>query len=82
MAALAIDVGAASVATYAVSLLATTAVNLDYGRRVYLGEISGRLMGQALFAEAILLAAALALAHRRGGQRTRAAALAGVRGGA
>ena len=54
---LVIDVGTASVAAYAVSLLATTAVNLDYGRRVALGEISGRLMGQALFGEAILLAA-------------------------
>jgi predicted MPP superfamily phosphohydrolase len=72
---LVIDVATASVATYAVSLLATTAANLDYGRRVYLGEISGRLMGQALFGEAILLAAALALAHRRTGQKTRAAAL-------
>jgi predicted MPP superfamily phosphohydrolase len=72
---LAVDVATASVATYAVSLLATTAVNLDYGRRVYLGEISGRLMGQALFGEAILLAAALAVGHRRIGQHTRAAAL-------
>jgi predicted MPP superfamily phosphohydrolase len=71
---LVIDVITASVATYAVSLLATTAVNLDYGRRVYLAEISGRLMGQALFGEAILLAAALAVAHRRIGQHTRAAA--------
>jgi len=71
--ALLIDVSAASIATYAVALLATTAVNLDYGRRVYLGEISGRLMGQALFGEAILLAAALAWAHRRVGQRLRAA---------
>ena len=71
---LVIDVGTASVATYAVSLLATTATNLDYGRRVYLGEISGRLMGQALFGEAILLATALAWAHRRVRERMRAAA--------
>ena len=70
---LVLDVATASVATYAVSLLATTAVNLDYGRRVYLGEISGRLMGQALFGEAILLAAVLAVAHRRIGQTARAA---------
>ena len=74
IASLVMDVGTASVATYAVSLLATTAVNLDYGRRVYLGEISGRLMGQALFGEAIFVAAALALIHRRGGQKVRAAA--------
>jgi uncharacterized protein len=71
---LVIDVGTASLATYAVSLLATTATNLDYGRRVYLGEISGRLMGQALFGEAILLATALAWAHRRVRERMRAAA--------
>jgi len=71
--ALMIDVGTASVVTYVAALLVTTAVNLDYGRRVYLGEISGRLMGQALFGEAILLAAALAWAHRRVGQRLRAA---------
>jgi predicted MPP superfamily phosphohydrolase len=71
---LVMDLGTASVVTYAVALLVTTAVNLDYGRRVALGEISGRLMGQALFGEAILLAAALAWAHRRAGRRTRAAA--------
>jgi len=71
---LVIDLGTASVVTYAVSLLATTATNLDYGRRVYLGEISGRLMGQALFGEAILVATALAWAHRRVRQRMRAAA--------
>jgi uncharacterized protein len=73
---LAVDVAKASIATYAVALSATTVVNLDYGRRVYLGEISGRLMGQALFGEAILLAAALAWTHRRAGQRTRTAAWA------
>jgi uncharacterized protein len=71
--ALLIDVGTASIVTYVAALLTTTAVNLDYGRRVYLGEISGRLMGQALFGEAILLAAALAWIHRRTGQRIRAA---------
>ena len=73
---LAVDLGTASIATYAVALLATTVVNLDYGGRVYLGEISGRLMGQALFGEAILLAAALALAHHRREKPARAAAFA------
>src|SRR4029450_7622916 len=71
--ALLIDVGVASIVTYVGALVVTTAVNLDYGRRVYLGEISGRLMGQALFGEAILLGAALAWVHRRVGQRMRAA---------
>ena len=73
---LAIDVGTASIVTYGVALSATTVVNLDYGRRVYLGEISGRLMGQALFGEAILLAAALAVAHRGARRPARAAACA------
>jgi hypothetical protein len=72
--ALAIDLGAAAVATYGISLLATVAANLGYGRRLYLGEISGRLMGQALFGEAILLAIGLAFAHRRAAQPGRAAA--------
>jgi uncharacterized protein len=72
--ALAIDLGAAAVATYGISLLATLAANVDYGRRLYLGEISGRLMGQALFGEAILLGIGLAFTHRRASQPLRAAA--------
>ena len=72
--ALTIDLGVASVATYGIALLATLAANVDYGRRLYLGEISGRLMGQALFGEAILLGIGLALAHRRAVQPLRAAA--------
>ncbi len=69
------DVGALAILSYAVSLAAPFAANFDDPRRLHIGEISGRLMGQALFGEAILLSAALALLHRRAARPLRAGAL-------
>jgi predicted MPP superfamily phosphohydrolase len=64
--------------TYLASVLATVLVNLGYGRRVLLGEISSRLMGQALFGEAILLGVAGGVTQLRAGRRLRAVALGGT----
>jgi predicted MPP superfamily phosphohydrolase len=64
--------------TYAASVLATLATNLGYGRRVVLGEISVRLMGQALFGEAILLGIVGGLMHVGIGRRVRATVVGGV----
>jgi predicted MPP superfamily phosphohydrolase len=70
--------GALALVTYAASLASAVGVNLDFGRRVLVGQISGRLMGQALFGETILLGAWLAVRHRRANVRARAAACAGL----
>ena len=78
LAALARDVGLLAIFTYGVSLAATVAANLDRLERLRLGSISGRLLGQALFGEAILLGLALALRHRRAAQRPRALLLGGA----
>ena len=57
MATLAREVFALAVFPYIASLLATVIANVGYdGRRVHVGPISLRLLGQALFAEAVLLA--------------------------
>jgi len=73
--ALAADLGLAGILTYVASLLATIGANVGYLHRLFLGEISGRLMGQALFGEAILVAIGLASRHRRAGRSLRAATL-------
>src|SRR5258707_5562337 len=73
--ALATDLGIAAILTYGASLLATIGANVGYLHRLFLGEISGRLMGQALFGEAILVAIGLASRHRRAGRSLRAATL-------
>ena len=70
--ALAGDLGGASVLTYGASLLATIVANASFLQRIWLGQISGRLMGQALFGEAILVSALLAYRHRRAGRPQRA----------
>lgn len=77
-ATLAREVFALAVFTYIASLLATVIANVGYdGRRVHVGPISLRLLGQALFAEAVLLAAWLALRHWQA-HRLRAGVLAAL----
>lgn len=70
------DAVALALFTYLVSLAAPIVANFDHPRRLHVGEISGRLMGQALFGEAIVLAAVLALAHARAARAVRASVLA------
>jgi predicted MPP superfamily phosphohydrolase len=72
---LAIDLLSLAVFAYVWALFSTFAANYDHPRRLHLGEISGRLMGQALFGEAIVLAAAVGLWHWKAGARSRAGAL-------
>lgn len=66
-----------AVFVYAISLVAPFLANLDHPKRLHIGEISGRLMGQALFGEAIALGLALAFWHRRAVENRRAFAFAG-----
>ena len=73
--ALAKDAGSLVLFAYAVSLLAPAVMNLGDLARLRVGPISGRLMGQLLFGEAILIGVALALSHRRAGRPGRGAAL-------
>ena len=61
--------------TYVLSLAAPIVANLDDVSGLRVGAISGRLMGQALFGEAILLAIGLGLRHRAASRSGRAAAL-------
>jgi uncharacterized protein len=70
------DVAVLAAVAWLASLVATLIANVGYGRRVLLGAISLRLLGQALFGEAILLGLAGGLIHRRAGRPLRAAALA------
>ncbi len=72
------DVAFGAVETYGASLTATVLANLDGGRRLLLGEISLRLLGQALFGEAILLSLGLAWVHRRARRPERAIALGAI----
>jgi hypothetical protein len=72
------DLAAAAVAVYGASLVAASAANLGTLERLRLGSISLRLMGQALFGEAIVLGLVLALRHRHAGRTARARALAAV----
>jgi predicted MPP superfamily phosphohydrolase len=72
------DIALLAGVTYVVSVVATVVANLDYGRRLALGEISVRLLGQALFGEAILLGITVGVMHLRMGRRLRAIALTGT----
>jgi uncharacterized protein len=61
--------------TYGLSLAAPLVANLDDVRGLRVGAISGRLMGQALFGEAIVLALGLGQLHRAAARSGRAVAL-------
>ena len=74
---LAWDVASLALFSYAISLVAPTLTNLGDLGRLRLGSISGRLMGQLLFGEAILFGMAQAVYHHRAG-RPRRSALLGV----
>ena len=76
--ALGLDVAVLTAVTCAASVLATLVANLGHIRPLSLGEISVRLLGQALFGEAILCGTAGALLHVRMGRRLRATLLAGL----
>jgi predicted MPP superfamily phosphohydrolase len=76
LATMALDVAQAAVATYGAALAASFLANIDHERRRHIGEVSLRLLGQALFGEAILMAAAVAWLHHRARRPTRAAVLA------
>jgi predicted MPP superfamily phosphohydrolase len=65
------DGAAASLGTYGAAVVAPILTNLDNRRPMHPGEISLRLLGQALFGEAILLAIALCWVHGRVGRRAR-----------
>jgi len=73
------DLGVLAVYVYLASLAATVGANVghDVGR-VHVGPISLRLLGQAIFAEGVLLLVLLAAGHRRARRMLRAAALAAV----
>ncbi len=75
---LARDAGGLAVFAYVVSLVVPALVNLDELRRLRTGAISGRLMGQLLFGEAIAWAAALGVFHRQSGRPGRGAMLGTV----
>jgi len=60
------------------ALVATTAANLEDLAHLRLGAIAGRLLGQAIFGEAILLALVLAVWHQKAACRCRAAVLSGI----
>jgi predicted MPP superfamily phosphohydrolase len=72
------DVGALTLFTCMVAFAAPLAVNYDHARARQVGEISGRLMGQALFGEGIVLSAFLAYQHGRAVRSGRAYALTAV----
>jgi len=72
--ALARDLGRLAAVTSGAALLAPVAANLDHLARLKLIEIALRLLGQAVFGEAILLTAALAF-HQRPARARRATAL-------
>jgi uncharacterized protein len=66
LATLSRDLFGLAVFAYLVSVLVSVIANLGYDvGRVHVGPISLRLLGQALFAEAALMAALLAFRHRR-----------------
>lgn len=76
--ALAGDAGGLALFAYAASLLAPIVMNLHDLARLRVGSISGRLMGQVLFGEAIVFGIALAVSHRQAGRPGRAALLGGA----
>ncbi|HET9314257.1 MAG TPA: metallophosphoesterase, partial [Vicinamibacteria bacterium] len=63
---------------YAASLVLPSLTASGALSRRTVGAVSGRLMSQALFGDAIFLAAWLGLRHRHAGRRRRAAALGGL----
>jgi len=65
-----------AVVIYVVSLLATLVANRTWTGRLHLGQISLRLLGQALFIEGPLLGILLAWRHRAMQQRGKAVILA------
>jgi uncharacterized protein len=69
------DVIRLTLVSFGLSLLVATGANLDDLARLRLGSISGRLMSQYLFGEAILLMFVLAFTHRRVAQRGRSISL-------
>ena len=73
--ALARDVGSLALFAYAVSLLAPAVMNLGDLARLRVGPISGRLMAQVLFGEAIVFGGVLGLCHRQAGRPGRSATL-------
>jgi hypothetical protein len=73
--ALATKLALLAVVAYVTAVLAAVAVNLEGLRHLKLGSISGRLMSQALFGEAIFLTLTLASWHWEARERRRAAAL-------
>jgi uncharacterized protein len=75
---LARDTGALAVLAYAASVAATVAARGGELRRLPLGDVSSRLMGQALFGEAIVLGLVLAVLHARIQRLGRAIVLAGA----
>jgi len=73
---LAREVFVLAVFIYGASLAATVAANVGYDqRRVHVGPITLRLLGQAIFLEGVLLTVVLALNHRRARRVLRACAL-------
>jgi uncharacterized protein len=76
--ALARDAGVLAIVAYSVSLLAPTAMNLGDVVRLRVGPISGRLMGQLLFGEAIVLGFVVAALHRRAGRPGRGLVFCGA----
>ena len=74
--ALAADAVLLAIVTYVAAVAVTVIANLGFGRRLHLGAISTRLMGQALFGEAIVFALVLAMRHRQARQPRRAVGLA------
>jgi predicted MPP superfamily phosphohydrolase len=71
------DGGVLAVFVYVASVAATVAANVGHDvARVHVGPISLRLLGQAIFAEGVLLLALLSLGHGRCRRLLRAGALA------
>ena len=78
---LARDAGRLAAIVAVASLMSTVAVNLSGLRRLALGDISSRLMGQALFAEGVLVVAALSMSHARASRPGRAVVFAAAAAG-
>jgi uncharacterized protein len=72
------EVALLAVVAYALSLAAPILTAHETLPRRTVGAVSGRLMSQALFGEAIAFGAWLGLRHQRAGHRTRGAALGGL----
>jgi predicted MPP superfamily phosphohydrolase len=75
------DITIATLATYGTSVAAPFLANLDDARRMHIGEISLRLLGQALFGEGVLLAVGLCWTHRRARRPARSVQFGAVAAG-